>query len=73
MPVDVHWETPGTPEGSHARADGCPKEALSPWDAHSRVGFWQDAWSHGERVSHWSMFAMGLVIQQGASVGAACA
>ena len=46
-------------EGPHAGAGGCPKEAGTPWEAHTGAGSWQDLWPHGKRSPHWSRFAGG--------------
>ncbi|XP_032546009.1 suppression of tumorigenicity 5 protein isoform X3 [Chiroxiphia lanceolata] len=43
----------------HARAGGCPKEAVTPWEAHAGAGSWKDLWTRGERSPLWSRFAVG--------------
>jgi len=34
--VHAAWGVP------HARAGGCPKEAVIPWEAHAAAGSWWD-------------------------------
>ncbi|PKU43609.1 suppression of tumorigenicity 5 protein isoform x4 [Limosa lapponica baueri] len=31
------------------RAGGCPKDAVTLWEARAGAGSWQDLWTHGER------------------------
>ncbi|XP_027506852.1 suppression of tumorigenicity 5 protein isoform X5 [Corapipo altera] len=50
---------PAAHGGPHARAGGCPKEAVTPWEAHAGAGSWKDLWTRGERNPLWSRFAVG--------------
>ncbi|RMC15236.1 hypothetical protein DUI87_07421 [Hirundo rustica rustica] len=43
-------------EERQARASGCPKEAVIPWEACTGVGSWQGLWPHAERSPCWSRF-----------------
>lgn len=43
-------------EDSQARP-GCLKQTVTPWEANTAAGFWQDLWPHGEKSLHWSRFA----------------
>ena len=36
---------PAAQEGAHARAGGCLKEAVTPWEARAGADSWQDLWS----------------------------
>ncbi|XP_027593244.2 DENN domain-containing protein 2B isoform X1 [Pipra filicauda] len=49
---------PAAHGGPHARAGGCPKEAVTPWEAHAGAGSWKDLWTRGERSPLWSRFAV---------------
>jgi len=42
---------------SPPEARGCPKEAVTPWGAHTEAGSWQDLWPCGERSPCRSKFA----------------
>jgi len=68
----VRQAVPLQPMGIHSGADlhlqpmqGTPcqsrwmhlKKAVTPWEAHTRAGSWQDLWTHGERIPCWSRFA----------------
>jgi len=44
-------------KGPHARAGGCLKEAVTPWEAHAGAGSCQDLQTCGERSPRWSRFA----------------
>ena len=60
---------PDTCGRPHARAGGCPKESVTPWEARS----WQDLWTHGERGAHTGAGLLaGLVTPWGTHTGAAC-
>ncbi|GAB0186393.1 EH domain-containing protein 4 [Grus japonensis] len=52
--ADIHAGACG---GPHAGAGGCPKEAVTLWEAHTGAGSWQDLWTHGEKSPCWSRFA----------------
>ena len=43
--------------GPRAGVGGCPKEAVTLWEAHAGAGFCQDLWTHGERSPCQSRFA----------------
>jgi len=59
--------------GLHARAGGCPKEAVTPWRACTGAGSCQDVWTRGERGAHAGAgFLAGLVTQWATHAGAAC-
>ncbi|XP_027556456.1 suppression of tumorigenicity 5 protein isoform X3 [Neopelma chrysocephalum] len=49
---------PAAHGGPHARAGGCPKEAVTLWEAHAGAGSWKDLWTRGERSPLWSRFAV---------------
>ncbi|GAB0188590.1 EH domain-containing protein 4 [Grus japonensis] len=38
---------PAAPGGPHTRAGGCLKEAVTPWEACTGAGSWQDLQPHG--------------------------
>ena len=48
---------PAARGGPYPRADGHPKEAVTPQRAHIGAGSWQDLWACGQTTSHWSGFA----------------
>jgi len=52
--ADLHVQ-PG--ERPHARAGGCPKEAVTLWGTHAQAGSCQDLWTRGERSPRRSRFA----------------
>ena len=33
------------------------REAVTPWEAHTAAGSWQDLWTRGETSPRWSRFA----------------
>ncbi|XP_051659832.1 DENN domain-containing protein 2B isoform X5 [Manacus candei] len=49
---------PAAHGGPHARAGGCPKETVTPWEAYAGAGSWKDLWTCGERSPLWSRFAV---------------
>ncbi|KAJ7409242.1 hypothetical protein WISP_115855 [Willisornis vidua] len=57
-PVDEStWKQISTcsPWRAWASAGGCPKEAVTLWEAHT--GSRQDLWSHEQESPHWNRFA----------------
>ncbi|GAB0180481.1 hypothetical protein GRJ2_000513400 [Grus japonensis] len=59
QPTEVHGgaEIPAAAHGGpHAGAGGCPKEAVTLWEARAGAGSWQDLWPHRKRSPHWSRF-----------------
>jgi len=54
----VRQAVPSCPRRSMTEPGGCQKEAVTLWKAHAGAGFWQDLWTHGERIPHWSRFAV---------------
>ena len=45
----VRQAVPLQPMEVHGGAGGCPKEAVTPWEARAGAGSWQDLWTRGER------------------------
>ncbi|KAF4794740.1 hypothetical protein TURU_100328 [Turdus rufiventris] len=51
-PQNPQWirDPPAAPGGPHPRAAGCPKDAVTMWEACTAAGSWQDVWTQGERA-----------------------
>ena len=48
---------PAAQGGPHAGAGGCPKEAVTLWEARAGAASWQELRPHGERSPRWSRFS----------------
>ena len=50
-------DPPAARGGPHARAGGCPEEAVTSWESCAGAGSWQDLCTRGDRSPCWSRFA----------------
>lgn len=63
-------DPPAAHGGSHARAAGCPTEAVTPWEEHNGSGSWQDPMERGAHAG--AGLLAGLVTPWGTHTAAAC-
>jgi len=72
MEVHSGADTPLQPgEDPTQEKMNAPKEAVTPWGAHTGAGSWQHLWPCGERGAHAGAgLLLGLVTTQGTYIGA---
>lgn len=60
-------------EGPQTRAGGCPKNDVTPWEAHAAgAGSWQDMCTHGDKSPCWAGLMAGPMTPWRIYIGAVC-